>query len=150
MRAVYLILVLGSATWLAAAPIPKALRTATPNDREKLIGTWTMVIISTDTGPVDSDQGLELSVPDATSKVTYSMVGTVDTKCSIIMNPKDSPKSLDWTFDDSGGAIQYKCVYELTDSKLVIVRPLNNTDARPTSCEAGQKGFVFYEYERKK
>ena len=150
MRTLCLMLVLGSACWLTAAPIPKALRAAVPNDREKLIGTWTMVSISTDTGPVNSDQGLELRVPDETSKATYSMVGTTETKCSMIMNPKDSPKSLDWAFDDSGGVIHYKCVYELTETSLKIVRPVNDTDERPASCDAGQKCCVLYEFERKK
>ena len=152
MRAVCLFLAMGCASWLAAAaaPIPKTLRKDVPDDRAKLVGTWEMVTISTESGTVGIDGGLELRVPDEHGKAVYAIGGLPETTCVITMIPNDSPKSLDWTFDDSGGPVAYQCVYELSDSKLVIVRRLTNTDDRPNSCVAGQKGCVLYEFERKK
>jgi len=149
MRVVCVILVF-SCGWATAAPIPKSLRAAGPDDRAKLIGNWSLVTISTETGPANMDQGLELKVTDESSKAVYAVGGISETLCTITLKSNDSPRSWDWRFDDSGSSILYKCVYELSENKLKIVRPVNDTDPRPTSCEAEQKGCVMYEFERVK
>ncbi len=150
MRALCLMLLLGSASWLIAAPIPKSLRNAISNDRATLIGTWSLVIISTETGPINMDQCPDLRVLDETGTAAHAVGNIPEPNCTIKLQPADNIKSLDWTFYDSGDPVVYKCVYELTESKLIIVRKLNNKDDRPTSCEAGLKSCVFYEFERNK
>ena len=127
----------------SAAPVPKDFKK--PDDKTRLVGTWTVTLCNV-SGREFPNPGWESLLIDADGGIrAVSREGTTVFEYATVLDPTAAPKRMPFR-DTKTAAVMYECVYQFTAGGLTISIPHDHKQP-PASLDPGARATV-YEFKR--
>ncbi len=126
---------------LAAAPVPKELRTS---DAQRIAGVWKLVSAKFGEADYDAAAGTKWTLGADGKAVRDRPIEGIG-KATFKLDPKASVKAFDWMTDEGN---TFHGVYELDGDRFTVVLALSGHD-RPKACKPTAGAYCF-EFQRRK